>query len=435
MERSKRIAGTLVVAAFAALAAGVACGQDARPQTWLAAADDIRQEPRDAPPPAPATEPAAEAAWPPGLLTDGLKQAGGKDFLDATGIRAYGFVETGFTGRLTGGQEVLPGRLMEARRVNNLRLHQLWLTVDRPYDPGKSFDIGVRADALYGGDAFWTRSLGLEKMGEGTSENWFDPMQFCAQAWMKTGPESGLEVTAGRFLGTVGYEYTQASQSPLYSHSYLYNTMGPFTVTGVQTKYIFSSQWYAYFSIVDGWDDFNDNNDAHSYISGLGWSSAEQVGGQARASAYFNVITGPEQPGDVNNYRTVVDGSFVYWWTERLSQAVNVDWETEENASASGSVARSYGVAHYLSYIFNDHLTGVWRAEWFRDDAGVRLGSPAASWYEMTWGVTVTPCPKDKIFKNLVLRPEFRWDFADQPVFGGGRESQLTAAMDMVFRF
>ena len=53
----------------------------------------------------------------------------------------------------------------------------------------------------------------------------------------------------------------------------------------------------------------------------------------------------------------------------------------------------------------------------------------------MTWGVTITPCPNDKVLKNLSFRPEFRYDFADEPVFGGGGEYQLTAAIDMIFKF
>jgi hypothetical protein len=280
-----------------------------------------------------------------------------------------------------------------------------------------------------------THALGLNEMGSGDGANWFDPYQFYVQPWLKTGAESGLEFTVGRYASPLGYESTDAPLSPLYSHSYLYNTMGPFTVTGAQVKYIFNKEWSAYFSVVNGWDDFRDNNHAESYITGGAWSSAEQLGGHSRSSAAFNVMTGPEQPGNVTNYRTVVDGSYTYWWTNKLSEAVNADWFTEEKASPSGSVARSYGLAHYLSYIFNDYATGVWRAEWLRDDTGVRMNSIPASWYEMTWGVNLTPWPADKILKNLMFRPEFRWDFADEPVFGGDRENQLTLGMDAVFKF
>ena len=211
--------------------------------------------------------------------------------------------------------------------------------------------------------------------------------------------------------------------------------MGPFTITAAQAKYIFNKEWSAYFAVANGWDDFRDNNDAHSYVTGGSWSSAEQIDGHSRESAVFNVMTGPEQTGNVNNFRTVVDGTGTYWWTGKLSEALNADWATEEDASPTGGVARWYGMAHYLSYIFNDYCTGVWRAEWFRDDTGIHTVTVPATWYEMTWGVTLTPWPNNKVLRNLSFRPEFRWDFADEPVFGDDHQNQLTLAMDAIFKF
>jgi hypothetical protein len=369
------------------------------------------------------------------LVQEGLSVAGGKQFFDATGLRLYGHVETGFTGRLMGGQDPLPGRLIDARRVNDLRLNQLWGTIDRPYDPTKNFDVGGRADAVYGGDALISHALGLDRMGSGNGENWFDPMQFYVQPWIKTGKDSGFEFTVGKYICPMGYESADATLTPLYSHSYLFDNMGPFTTTGVQAKYIFNPQLSAYFAVVNGWDDFRDNNHAVSYMTGAAWNSLQQENGHSRATLALNVMTGPEQPDNVNNYRTVVDGVFTYWWNDKLSETVQADWATEERATPEGTVARWYGAAHYLSYIFNDYLSGTWRAEWFRDDTGIRMNSIPASWYEMTWGLTITPCPQDHILKNLSFRPEFRWDFADEPVFGGGRENQLTAAIDMIFKF
>jgi hypothetical protein len=383
--------------------------------------------------PAPTTQPAA--VYPPGLLQEGLSAAGCKNFFDATGLRVYGHVETGFTGDLIGGQKLLPGRLFDARRVDDLRFNQLWLTLDRPYDATKNFDIGGRLDALYGGDALLTHPLGLNKLGEGDGENWFDPIQFYLQPWIKTGKDSGIEFTAGRYICPMGYESADATLTPLYSHSYLFDNMGPFTCTGAQARYIFNPQFSAYFAVVNGWDDFEENGRAQNYMTGGAWNSLEQVNGHSRAIGSLNVITGPAQPGNGNNYRTCVDGVFTYWWSDKLSQTFQADWATDERATPQGTVARWYGTAHYLSYIFNDYLTGTWRAEWFRDDSGIRMNAIPASWYEMTWGVTITPWPQDHILKNLSFRPEFRWDFADEPVFGGGRENQLTAAIDAVFKF
>ena len=91
-------------------------------------------------------------------------------------------------------------------------------------------------------------------------------------------------------------------------------------------------------------------------------------------------------------------------------------------------------MAHYLGYTLNEYVTGTWRAEWFRDDGGTRTGFDGHV-FENTWGVNLTPLPADKVLKNLSLRPEFRWDFACQPAFGEDHRNQLTAAIDVIFKF
>jgi hypothetical protein len=279
-----------------------------------------------------------------------------------------------------------------------------------------------------------THALGLDRMGEGGGENWFDPIQFYLQPWLKTGQDSGLEITVGKFLELAGSESAEATNNLLYSHSYIYNFAEPTTNTGAVAKYIFNSQVFGYFGVIEGWDVFHDNNHAVSYVAGGGWSTKEQIASHPRTQFLLNIITGPEQHANSRDERTLTDVVINQQWTEKLSESVNIDWVTEENVPGAGR-EDAEGIAHYLTYVFNDYVSGTWRAEWFHDDRGVRTGTIPASWYEMTWGVTITPCPKDKILKNLSFRPEFRWDFADQPVFGGGRENQLTAAIDAIFKF
>jgi hypothetical protein len=56
--------------------------------------------------------------------------------------------------------------------------------------------------------------------------------------------------------------------------------------------------------------------------------------------------------------------------------------------------------------------------------------------YESTWGASITPWPNHPQLKNLVLRPEFRWDWSDRAnAFGQGHENQLTLAMDVIYKF
>lgn len=386
-------------------------------------------------PGSPASQPAeaAPTAWPPGLIMEGLDKIGLKKPMDTLGLRTYGWVEAGFTGRLTGDSNPLFGRLFDAARPNNLKLNQMVLTLDRPYDANKSFDAGFRMDGMYGSDAHFTHSLGLfDKAGEGNGSNWADVPQFYGQLWFKTGKESGLEVTVGKFLTPIGYESSYAPLNALYSHSYLFYFAEPIAHTGVKLNYIINSRMSAYFGIVNGWDDFEDNNHAHSYMTGFALAGAEQIDGHARDQVAFNVITGPEQADIVHNYRTLLDMTATHWWTAKLASGLNADWATEENI---GDIRRAnwYGIAHYLTYAFNSYVSATWRSEWFADDQGVRIGAQG-NYLENTFGLNITPLPKDAVFKNLSIRPEFRWDNGQHPVFDD-RFNLLTAAVDVVFKF
>jgi hypothetical protein len=384
---------------------------------------------------APASQPEepAEAAWPPGLIMEGFDKIGLAEPMNKIGLRFYGFVETGFTGRLTGDSNPLFGRVFDARRPNNLRLNQLVLTLDRPYDSSKQFDAGFRVDGLYGGDALLSRSLGLlPYAGSGTGDNWADLPQLYGQLWFKTGDNSGLELTVGKFLTPIGYEALYAPNTPLYSRSFLYGYAEPISHTGVKANYVFCEHASAYFGIVNGWDNFRDNNHAHSYMAGFALSGKEQIDGHARDTFGFNMITGPEQTGRVHNYRTLLDMTATHWWTAKLSSGLTADWGTEKDVGGFER-ANWYGVAHYLTYIVNPYVTTVWRAEWFKDDTGVRIGT-AGSYVENTLGLALTPWSKDRVLKNVVIRPELRWDTAEHAVFDG-RFNQLTAAVDVIVKF
>ena len=385
---------------------------------------------------APASQAAEEGAattWPPGLAMEGLDKIGLGEPMKKLGLRFFGSAETGFTGRLTGDGNPLFGRVFDARRPNNLRWNQLVMTVDRPYDSGKQFDAGFRMDGMYGGDALLSHSVGLfDKAGHGTGDNWADVPQLYGQIWFKTGKASGLELTVGKFSTPMGYEAPYAPNTPFYSHSFLYGYAEPITHTGVKANYVFSQYASAFFAIVNGWDDFEDNNHAHSYMTGLTLAGKEQIDGHARDQMSFSAMTGPEQPGNVSNYRTLLDVTATHWWTGKLSSGLTGDWGTEENVGGFDR-ANWYGVAHYLTYVFDPHVTVQWRAEWFNDDTGVRIGA-AGNYMENTFGLALTPWPKDNILKNLSIRPEFRWDAAQHAVFDE-RFNQLTAAVDVVIKF
>ena len=369
------------------------------------------------------------------LLMEAWDAVGLKKPLDSIGLLTYGWVESGFMGRLTGGYHPLPLRVFDGIKPNNLLLNQMKLTIERPIDPTKTFDLGGRVDFLYGSDARSMHSLGLTDTVCGPNEtNEVDLEQLYIQVFVGKGNKEGegLDVTFGKLTSPLGYEATDAPCAPLYSRGLLFNS-GPFALTGIKANYTFGPQASAYVAVVRGWDVFNDNNDAWSYAVGGTLNTKEQVGDAPRASLLVNVITGPEQKDNVRDHRTLTDMTVIYRWNEKLSEALNFDYSTEQHG-AGPKASHGYGLAHYLQYAFADNVLGTWRAEWFRDADGVVTGVQG-NLYEMTWGVSVTPLPKHPILKNLIVRPEIRWDWTDAEGVFGGRNDQLTAGFDVIFKF
>ena len=198
--------------------------------------------------------------------------------------------------------------------------------MERIYDPTKPFDIGGRFDLLYGSDARFTKNTFpgghdyaiLENVGEGKGANWLDFTQAYGQLWFKTAQDSGLEVLGGKFYSPVGYEATDAAFSPMYSHSYLANFAVPTAHTGVKLNYVWNPQISTYFAVVTGWDTFDDNNDAPSYIVGGAWNSCTKCGQKSKDALTVNFITGPEKTDNSHDDRSLIDATYIHLWTEQL---------------------------------------------------------------------------------------------------------------------
>jgi hypothetical protein len=123
----------------------------------------------------------------------------------------------------------------------------------------------------------------------------------------------------------------------------------------------------------------------------------------------------------------------------------------QQNTPHAGQVAQWYGIDQYFLYKLNTHWSANLRAEWFRDDDGVRvagapadagirlwpLGGFAGNFYEVTAGLNWRPNA------NILFRPEVRWDWYSGPAnadgllpFENGHSgSQFLAAADLIFTF
>jgi hypothetical protein len=209
--------------------------------------------------------------------------------------------------------------------------------------------------------------------------------------------------------------------------------------------YKLSEQWSILGGFNRGWMQFEDNNDYLDFMGGVRWNSSNQ-----RTSIAYSVDVGPQDDAGVQQ-RFVSSLVLKQQMTERLQYVFQNDYGYQEHTLANGRGADWYGINQYLLYKLNDRWSLNMRAEWFRDDDGVRVGGApdaagirmsdlsgfAGNFYELTLGVNWRPNA------NITLRPEVRWDSYDGarniagqlPFNNGNSSSQFLVATDLILTF
>jgi hypothetical protein len=281
--------------------------------------------------------------------------------------------------------------------------------------------------------------------GQQYPENQIDILQVNLQANLPVG--RGLLLTGGKMVTPFGYEKINPTESPFYSHSYIFSLSQPQTITGVTASYNFSDQCWGMGGIIVGWDQaFEDNNGAPSYLLQAGYRKIDEW------DFVLSTIFGPEQDDDSSNWRWLLNGT-AHWHWEGYSFGAEATVGYESEASTSrrsfqvgpvdfrdflvfdGDDAWWFGAAAYGGFDLDESKRYVLqgRIEYFNDIDGARLVDTEI--WSATVGLKITPCPNN-IGKNFTIRPEVRWDYSDDELFDGGtKNSQITIACDAIFRF
>ena len=373
----------------------------------------------------------AKVESPPRPLMSLLRNTGIGDTLEEAKINIFGHIEGSWTHNFSSGDRFVVGRVFDLEN-DDLTLNQLDLTIERPVVVGPDqWDIGGRVEWIWGGDARLMHSVGLfDYYGfDDGPDNQFDLNQAYIDVNVPVG--KGLRLRAGKFVTLLGYEVINPTGNPLYSHSYLFGYAIPFTHTGLLATYQATDKLAVNAGITRGWDTaLEDNNDTVDFLGGLTYTVSD------RTTLTANLVTGPDQPGDNGNWRSVLDLILSTTVSENLTVAVNGDYgyEADSDFSVSGSDAQWFGLAGYLSQKLNDQCTLNGRLEYFNDQDGARIGGTSTSWYEATLGVALKPMPDHDFGQNLVIRPEVRFDYAEDPVFNGDY-NQFTFGIDAYFTF
>jgi hypothetical protein len=398
---------------------------------WGTAGELWAQQPAPRPADRLPTPPAAVTATPRRPIMEALDQMGVAKTLDEWHLAIGGRVEGSWTWNFAdpdAPNDVNPGRAFDFEH-NDPTLNQLALFVERKVDPAqKTFDVGGRAEAIWGADSGLIHANGLTDWYDGPRdpENQLDLTQLYVDIAVPVG--NGLLVRVGKFVTLISQEVIDPEGNSLYSHSFLFTFSAPFTQTGILASYNLTDDWSITAGITRGWDQaFEDNNDAIDFLGQVKWAASKDT------TAILNISAGPQRVDNDDDWRWLLDLVLSHTMSDQLSLAVNADIGWEEDAALDGDTGVWWGIAGYAGYKLSDNFALNGRAEWFDDSDGARTGIDI-SLFEVTVGLNIKPLPKDRWGQYLQIRPEIRWDIADDDVFDGFTEdNQFTFGVDVIY--
>ena len=424
------------------------------------------------PAPAPATVSASAPADTNPLLMYSLDQIKTGDTsvgqsLSNAGIDIYGYLEMGYTADLAGpppAGTTIPGRVFDTEYGNHLQMDQLDLTIakainfsdpkyiKRGWDIGGHFEFIYGYDPSYGGDSFHSSGLdfGYNPASKFSPLYQADIEQAYVTLALHLGGAGNVKFKVGKFVTLMGEETINPTTNFLYSHTYSFGYMIPFTHTGVLAEYAPNSQWTFYAGITRNWNQtFYNNNSSVDFLGEVGYAPSSHW------DFVVNLSVGPEDGamgnatfGNNNNYRTVVEPLITYV-PPILNNALTLVSDTVAAYDGAGNSTNGnrpsgwFSEALYQNYALNRYFSFTTREEYAYvgsglGSAGIGINPFGIESYtnmgDLTFGVKITPFPKGSLSKNFYIRPEIREDLADHAVFNGNYY-QTTFGIDAIYQF
>jgi len=231
--------------------------------------------------------------------------------------------------------------------------------------------------------------------------------------------------TFGKFATLIGAEVIESPANMNYSRSWLFGLAIPFTHTGLLYQTEVGGIGLAA-AIVNGWDNFDDNNDSKSYMGQVAVPLGE------KGSLSVQGIYGAEGDNNEDDMKGVIDVVASFSPSDGIELLFNADYGSEENVAGTGEDADWWGVAAYLDAMITDAFGVATRAEFFSDSNEDRGGLGTDG-----WEVTVTG--HQAYGDNAIARLEARYDQTAADIFMDGdgkmQDNQFTLAAELIFTF
>jgi hypothetical protein len=352
-------------------------------------------------------------------------------------------------------------------------LNAIKLVFEKPLGEG-DWAAGYRADLLFGQDA---RQLNqVEGTGnpnfangdvtaEGTGVGTYIEQGYVA---FRVPVGNGIDMKFGKFVALSGYEVIESPANLNFSRGLLFTWATPLSHIGLLGSYRFNDQFDAQLGIVNGWNNWVDEDAEPAVIARMGWRNPSGTASVAFSAYYGRARTadpgfaeGAVQP--VASARLFFDGVANWKPQEKVLVGAEALWGSQDEPNGVGSAHDQWwGVAGYVKVQLTDKVSVAGRAEYLNDNHGFLFADDHASFDPIhdtdDPNVGSTNPPRVQVFsltgtvnfdvwRNMLLRAEVRWDQASSGADGAAANGdirvrpfrpgndQLTFAVDAVYSF
>jgi hypothetical protein len=340
------------------------------------------------------------------------------------GINVGGWASAGVAGNPDSPESRTNGPVTFNNRANEFNAHQLYGFIERAVDAdGSQWDLGFRADVVYGIDAFYTTQANFDDNLITDNSSRLYKLAFpqvYATVFAPVG--NGITTKIGHFYTPHGFEVVTAPDNFFFSHAYTMQYGEPFTHTGILSSYPVNKNISVSAGVVSGWDSFF--QEPANFLGGASYTTDDE-----KTSLAFTLITGDVNKNDEHN-RTLYTILLSHDITDSLHYKLQHDLGIEEKSQSADS-AKWYGVNQYLTYDVSDKVGVGTRLEWFRDEDGIRVNGNKGHYLAATVGLNYKP------MSWLTLRPEVRYDHSiENSAYNDGLSNdQVLISADAIVRF
>lgn len=214
----------------------------------------------------------------------------------------------------------------------------------------------------------------------------------------------GLQFDFGKFVTASGAEVIETDANWNYSRSLLFALALPYHHFGLRATMPLGSHFSAGASLVNGWNNVNDNNSGKT----LGLTGSFHISQLTWTHTYY---TGPEKEGTNRGLRHLYDTVLLLNPAGRASMYLNFDYGVDRHAA--GGSSRWVGVAGAARFALHSRLALAPRLAWFNDADGFATGA-----VQKLKETTLTA--EFQVREGVLTRLEYRRDWSNQPYFDRG---------------